>query len=187
MLGHLTKGFEETFSDRIAEWQKFEARIPEVVLLDLLQNKREDGDEGRVEPVLLVTAMMKLMFLIQMKGTAKRRFYEFVPYHYGPFAKELYADLEKLQEDGLITIDNGDEDKTKITLADPAKAKELTDQLPEELREDVQAIIDEYGGLKHNELLDRVYEEFPAYAKRSRRKRAAKKTSKKASRGRKKK
>ncbi|NLX99285.1 MAG: DUF4065 domain-containing protein [Rhodopirellula sp.] len=185
--GELTAAFEEACAEEIQQRQELDLVIPRLVALDVIQHKPSSQDEKVVEPVLLVTAMMKLMFLIQMKGTAKRRFYEFVPYHYGPFAKELYADLEKLQEDGLISIDNGEEDKTKITLADPAKAKELTDQLPEELREDVQAIIDEYGALKHNELLDRVYEEFPAYAKKSRRKKVAKKASKKASRGSKKK
>lgn len=144
---------------------------------------REHLDGGEADRVFLQDG--RVIAILEAKKPSKglwaaldqprRRFYEFVPYHYGPFAKELYADLEKLQEHGLVNIDNGDVDKTKITLAAPAKARGLTDQLPEELWEDSQTIIDGYGGRKHNEPLDRVYDKFPAYAK---------KASKKASPGR---
>ena len=49
----------------------------------------------------------------------------------------------------------------------------LTAQLPEELRENIQAVLDRYGNLGHNELLSRVCEEFSAYAKKSRHRKTA--------------
>lgn len=172
--GNLTAAWEVSEAEQIKQQQVIDEQVPRLVALEIA---RHYGDTG-----LLVTAMMKFLFLIQMRGSAKRRFYQFVPYHYGPFAKELYADLETLQEGDLIEIDNGEEDKTRITLTDPTRAKEVTQQLPEEMREDIKTILGEYGGLTHKALLNRVYEEFPAYAKKSRlRRKAKKKTSKKSS------
>jgi hypothetical protein len=65
---------------------------------------------------------MKYAFLLQMEGNGRRRFYHFVPYRYGPFTKEFYADLQKLKEEGLVHVSNdNEEDKTKITLADQTR------------------------------------------------------------------
>lgn len=98
-----------------------------------------------------------------------RHLYQFVPYHYGPFAKELYADMEKLQEERLVRVESKpEEDKTKITLTDPAKVEALLADLPAELKEDAATVIATYGDLDHNTLLEVVYEKYPAYAKKSR-------------------
>jgi len=129
-----------------------------------------------------VTALMKYAFLLQMEGNGRRRFYHFVPYHYGPFAKELYADLERLQADGLVTVDDDtDEDKTRITLANAAHADAALANLPDVLKEDVAAILDSYGNLDHSALLKTVYDKYPAYAKKSRVRNSGKGTSRKGS------
>lgn len=44
-------------------------------------------------------------------------------------------------------------------------------ELSEDLRQDVAAIVDGYGNLDHEGLLKVVYERYPAYAKKSRRRR----------------
>ena len=170
--GELTAEWEAANAEAIRQRQAFEEQVPRLVALDLLAEKA-----GRAAPEagLLLTAMMKLLFLVQMKGSARRRFYHFVPYHYGPFAKELYDDLERLQQEGLVSIEQADEDKTRLVLADADLARQMVAQLPDDLRQDVRTVLDEYGGLTHNQLLARVYEEFPAYARRSRLRHAAKK------------
>ena len=128
---------------------------------------------------MLVTALMKYAFLLQMEGGGGRRLYRFVPYHYGPFAKELYTDLENLQEEGLVSVDNDSEEdlpaadvvqagKTRVALADPERAEQALAELPDDLKEDAAAIIENYGSLDHNALLRTVYENYPAYAKKSR-------------------
>jgi len=61
-----------------------------------------------------------------------------------------------------------EEDKTKITVTDPARAEEALATLPEDLKEDVATIIETYGDLDHNALLETVYEQYPAYARKSR-------------------
>ena len=47
-------------------------------------------------------------------------------------------------------------------------AEEILADLPNDLKEDVAAIIDTYGDLEHNTLLKTVCDRYPAYAKKSR-------------------
>lgn len=50
--------------------------------------------------------IQKLLFLIDRRipNLIGGPFFKFVPYHYGPFDKHIYALLEELQLDGYITI-----------------------------------------------------------------------------------
>ena len=166
--GELTAVWEATNAEEIAAKQALHDRLPQLVVLTFLREKIRRTQHPNAEANVLVTALMKYTFLFQMEGIAKRRLYQFIPYHYGPFAKELYADLETLQEQGLITVDNGDEDKTQIAIANPKAAESAIALLPDELKEDISAILDVYGELDHNTLLATVYEKYPAYAKKSR-------------------
>jgi uncharacterized protein YwgA len=121
----------------------------------------------KADTAVLVTALMKYVFFFQMEGVAKRRLYQFIPYHYGPFAKDLYTDLETLPEQGLITVDDSDEDKTRISLINSKEIEAELAELPDDLQTDIEAIIDSYGDLDLMELLATVYEKYPAYAKKS--------------------
>lgn len=166
--GQLTAEWEAANAEWIAKQVELQEKLPQLLLLALVQEKvaraRKDA-----QAAVLVTALMKYAFLLQMEGNGRRRFYHFVPYHYGPFAKELYADLKRLQADGLVAVENDtDEDKTRISIADPAKAAEALAELPQELQENVNAILDNYGDLDHNALLRIVYEKYPFYAQKSR-------------------
>jgi len=175
--GQLTAEWEGVNADWIVQQSELQERLPRLLLLALIRERAARAKKA-AQAALLVTALMKYAFLFQMEGNGRRRFYQFVPYHYGPFAKELYDDLERLKADGLVTVDNDtNEDKTKITLADPAKAEAALSELPDDLKEDVASILDAYGDLDHNALLKTVYEKYPAYAKKSRvRKRARRRT-----------
>ena len=151
--GELTAEWEKENAEWIAERQAFYERLPRLLLLAFLQEKSKRAEREALENVVLVTALMKYAFLFQMEGASRRRFYHFVPYHYGPFAKEIYTDLEKLQQDGFVSVNDGEENKTKITLTNPAKAAAALAELPEDLQEDVATIIDRYGDLDHRTLL----------------------------------
>jgi len=176
--GELTADWEAANAGDIAKQTAFHERLPRLLVLALLAEKAKRASRTAAE--VLVTALMKYAFLLQMEGNGGRRWlYQFVPYHYGPFAKELYADLEKLQADGLVTVENDtEEDKTRIALADPAKAEETLADLPEDLREDAATVIETYGELDHNALLKTVYEKYPAYARKSRLRKGARKKGK---------
>jgi len=164
--GELTADWEARNADWIAERQAFYERLPQLVLLAFLLEKAQQARKASV----LITALMKYTFLLQMEGSTRRRLYSFVPYHYGPFAQEVYSDLEKLLQQGLVTIEEDDQ-KTRINLTAPNKAEQVLQELPEELRQDVAAIVETYGSLDHEGLLKVVYERYPAYAKKSRRRR----------------
>ncbi len=166
--GELTARWEAANAEEIAAQTAFYERLPCLLLLALLAEKTKRASQKAAQATVLVTALMKYAFLLQMEGASRRRLYHFVPYHYGPFAKELYRDLENLQYEGLVTVENDkEEDKTRITLADPARAAEALTELPEDLQEDVAIIIDTYGDLNHNQLLNAVYEKYPEFARKS--------------------
>ena len=132
--GKLTIEWEKANAEWIAQQVEFPKQLPRLILLPFLRKRANRAGRKAREAAILVTAMMKDAFLLQMEGIGRCWLYQFVPYHYGPFAKDLYADLEKLQEDGLVTVDNDtDEDKTRIVLADSAKADDALAVLPDDL------------------------------------------------------
>jgi type I restriction enzyme S subunit len=159
--GELTAEWEAANAQLIAEQQSFYDRLPQLLLLVFLQEQRA---RNKAEASLLVTALMKYVFLFQMETTTWRRLYHFIPYHYGPFAKELYSDLEALREQDFITIDNGDDVRTQIILTNSGEIEVAFSDLPKDILEDVTAILDTYGHLSHSELLKEVYKKYPAYA-----------------------
>jgi type I restriction enzyme S subunit len=163
--GELTAEWERDNAQLIADHQTLNDRLPQLLLLAILSEKAKRASP--TDAVVLVTALMKYVFLVQMEGAVQRRLYRFVPYHYGPFAKELYADLESLQQKGLITVRNGEDDKIEIRLADDQGAAQEAAQLPDDLREDMCAVLDAYGQLDHKNLLKSVYEAYPGYAVKS--------------------
>jgi len=169
--GELTAEWEAANADWIAERQAFYERLPRLVILALLAEKAKRA--GRAAATVLITALMKYVFLFQMEGNGgRRRLYHFVPYHYGPFSKEVYADLEALEQEGLVRVEKDPgEEKTKITLADAAKIEEQLAVLPDDIKQDVAVIIETYGDLDHATLLSTVYEKYPAYARKSQLKR----------------
>lgn len=196
--GELTAEWEAENAEWIAKRQSFYERLPQLVLLAFLVEKARRAGRRSAEAVMLVTALMKYAFLLQMEGNSRRRFYNFVPYHYGPFAKELYTDLRALHETRVIYLEEfgnrkeggkglalrmvaeeqapygknqikgSEERRIKIALSDPDRAEEMLAELPDDLKEDIGAVLDAYGDLDHNTLLKTVYEKYPAYAKKSR-------------------
>jgi type I restriction enzyme S subunit len=164
--GELTAEWEAANADWIAERQRFYEKLPHFTILSFLAEKARRGGRG---PQVLITTLMKYLFLLQMEGTARyRHFYHFVPYHYGPFAKEVYADLEKLEQERLVSVQrSSDEEKILISLTDPGKAEAALAELPEDLRQDVGRIVDTYGELDHHGLLETVYAKYPAFARKS--------------------
>lgn len=199
--GQLTAEWEGANAEWIAQQVDLSERLPRLVLLALIREKAVRV-EKLAQAAILVTALMKYAFLLQMEGQFRqgrvRRFYNFVPYHYGPFAKEVYADLKKLHQEGLIRVRRtgwgaGETDTSEILMAaeeqapywddssrqtqsnrieislnDVENAQKILVGLPDDLKEDVAAIIDAYGDFDHNVLLKTVYDKYPAYAKKRR-------------------
>jgi type I restriction enzyme S subunit len=100
--GDLTAEWEATRRQTIAAEQALHARLPQLVLLGFL---REHAKRSAAAAGLWLTGLMKYAFLLQMEGAAKAHLYHFVPYHYGPFARDVYTDLEALRDQGLIAVE----------------------------------------------------------------------------------
>lgn len=123
---------------------------------------------------VFLTALVKYLFLLQTKkGIRFSQPYNFIPYKYGPFTKEIYEDLEELEKKGYLTINhmdgNGEVEKMGISLS-PDRLEDvvlLSSSFSAETLQSVREIIGEYGSLPLNELLAAVYKEFPEYAVRS--------------------
>lgn len=196
--GELTAEWEAANAEWITSQINLQERLPQLLILALIREQAARAGRKVTQTAILVTALMKYVFLLQMEGKSNPQFYHFIPYHYGPFAKELYADLEKLQAQdlvhvlglkrtvavpgladrqmpyGLLSGDETESNRIEISLTDKKRADETLDVLPNDLKEDVATILDTYGDLDHNALLKTVYEKYPAYAQKSRLRRLGK-------------
>jgi len=100
--------------------------------------------------------LMKLLFLVDaaalrelgrsLSGVEWRR------WRFGPFSKDVLKTLDSLVDEGLLAVDPGPEMRY-IALVEPPK-------IPEDVRRVVDRVIDEYGFLPLNKLLEKVYSEF---------------------------
>lgn len=171
--GELTAAWEREHADLIAAEVARLERRPRLALLALLAARQA----VRTEPVG-ITSLMKYAFLAQMQGQALSqpagRLYRFVPYHFGPFAQELYADLEVLAAEGWVTVERPEGDLTTPERTDirlnPQRAAAVTAAVAElsaDERADLTQVIAQYGDLAHNALLEAVYSQYPAYARKS--------------------
>lgn len=175
--GELTAEWEATNVDLIATEVARLAQRPRLALLTLVAEQQR-----RTAAPLGITSLMKYTFLAQQEGQTLHQpinqFYDFVPYHFGPFAKDIYGDLEQLEAEGWLTIRRASEDdptapeKVEISLS-PERAglvNEAIAELNAQERVDLVAAVEAYGGLSHKDLLVMVYEKYPAYARKSLRK-----------------
>jgi type I restriction enzyme S subunit len=170
--GELTAEWEAANAEVIAQQQDLYESLPRLAILALLRENARHVAGRTEECSLLITALMKYLFLLQTESSSVRRLYHFVPYKYGPFAEEVYGDLEVLQEAGLVDVKDGLDDRTEICLTDPSAADDVLQDLPDVMLDDVRTVLEDYGDLDHAALLDAVYEKYPAYARKSRRRRS---------------
>jgi hypothetical protein len=92
-----------------------------------------------------------------------------VPHHDVPYAKEPRADLQRHQDEGIVTVANdADEEKTRLAMNHPGRAEKALTELPRNLKEEVGVIIDNYDRIYHRGLLKAVHQKYLALARKSR-------------------
>jgi type I restriction enzyme S subunit len=179
----LTRAFQGELTADLTLQEAFGFTDRQMALLRIL------NDAAQIQEPVLVTSAMKYAFLFQTEGTqAGQRVetsvaelpasyvtdpaYDFEPYKYGPFAKELYDDLEALEANGLVRIERPPKsegalrEKTEIYLVEDQVEviDDILDELPSTIREATGAVIAEYGNLSQKQLLNLVYQRYPKYS-----------------------
>ena len=159
-----------------------------MVLLLLATPTRWEEATNRINGI---TRLEKLLFLVDKEcnyGDALDEPFVFVPYHYGPYSKEVYEAVELLEEAGLIIEQRGFTDSeldraeelfysgvaTEISyerqfiLTDDGRsvASYLFRNHPQ-LEAEISRIKDTYAGLSLQTLIYHVYTEYPDYAAKS--------------------
>lgn len=92
--------------------------------------------------------------------------YEFVPYNYGPFCREVYMDAEELAEEGLVQISSVATHGYSQYSATPegiAKAHRLVELLPAHVVEHARAIVEWVRAQTFKGLVSAIYEKYPEY------------------------
>jgi uncharacterized protein (DUF488 family) len=103
--------------------------------------------------------LMKWCFLLrhESKTEGGSSFYDFVPYKYGPFSFALYQEIEKLEAMSYVLPHGGQAWKLNAEL--DSSTTEVVPAVESEIRKLVRV----FGGLSNTELLDYVYQRYPAF------------------------
>lgn len=137
--------------------------------------------DGRARWVLLALAdagaagltpvqLQKALFLLGRRRAADvgAGFYQFEPYHYGPFDAAVYHDAESLAANGLIVIDaNGGRRLRRYTLTAAGLQAVAAAIVPPSARAYVRDVVPWVQRLSFSELVRAVYEAYPEMRARS--------------------
>jgi len=167
------KAFTGELTAKWREKQKIDWELPKIterqaILLALLYYSHVV-----LKKPAMLTFTMKETFLLQREAGLDLG-YEFIPYKYGPFTKEVYEDIEELEKNLLVEKikSSRDIEKTEVTISEDFKdwVEKLIDKLPENHKTLIQSYVQKYGILSYNELIDYVYSKYSKFTTKSKRK-----------------
>ena len=135
-----------------------------------------DGNKGKNEPIEGKTRLQKQLFLAQKKLQDHKieMPYSFRPYHYGPYCKEIYSDINLLEKEGIIK-----EEEITDYYGGIVRVFSLTPQGIKEAQSlikntaicaqfnIIQAVKKEYNSMSVVDLVDFTHKAFKDYAKNS--------------------
>lgn len=103
--------------------------------------------------------LMKWLFLMRHETNIhqKNSFYDFVPYHYGPYSFTVTNELAEMQRIGFI-----DQDETHVWEKSENIKKEFI-SLSKPIWDAISYIIQKYRNLQQNQLVEYVYTTYPWY------------------------
>lgn len=134
-------------------------------LLAFLSAAQASGHRG-----LSKVQLTKFAFLFRESvGASAGLTYEFVPYKYGPFSFALYRELDSLVEKGLVQQTADSRALLSVPNGSLELARDEAGKLPRFAWPAVREVSDEYGALRHDDLLRNIYSQHPWYAQNSER------------------
>ena len=110
--------------------------------------------------------VQKLFFLLD-KGIGAYvggPYFNFEPYHYGPFDQEVYSTLEELAAEGLVEIElepRGRWNTYRLTPEGQQKGEELLERLPEEVQRFIRNVSEFVRKLSFAQLVSAIYKAYP--------------------------
>lgn len=116
--------------------------------------------------------VQKLFFLVNenVAKQAGRSYFDFQPYDYGPFDKEVYRELEQLDERGLVEITNPDSRGNRayrLTNEGSRAAREAFDGLEEPIQNYIGETVEFVRNVPFDELVSAIYQAYPDMKKNS--------------------
>jgi uncharacterized protein (DUF488 family) len=110
--------------------------------------------------------LMKWAFVLSRETTTRGgdSFYEFLPYHFGPYSFSLQRDMESFTNDGLLTDDGKHWILTK---------QSVTGIVSRAIQRDASRIVDRFRRWSLDDVIGYVYRTYPAYTVNSKRERLA--------------
>jgi len=106
--------------------------------------------------------LVKWAFLLsrEMPSVGGPSFYDFVPYHYGPFSFALFREADNLVRNGYLReIKVDGRDFWELVPDAPAN----TQSLSRDVRRDASRVVERFPDKPSDNLLDYVYKQFPQY------------------------
>lgn len=126
---------------------------------------------GKDEPLTPVQ-LQKSLFLIGEQGIPEipEEFYDFQPYHYGPFDVRVYQDADTLKEDGMVLrfkSDSGNWANTVATYSGRKRAEQLKSQMDPAVVQYIENVVDWAQSMNFRELVAAIYQAYPEYRENS--------------------
>lgn len=122
--------------------------------------------EGRsLSPVQLQKAVF-LLGQVLRSGSPDIEFYGFVPYYFGPFCAQIYADARELAGEGLAFITPsraGGWVEYGATQEGLARGEELRSKVAPDILEQLKRIVDWVRSHSFAEIVTAIYERYPEY------------------------
>ena len=117
-------------------------------------------------PPFTPVQVQKMFFLLDENISAYigGRHFNFQPYHYGPFDKKVYLEIEALSGDHLIeiaTLDGGRLKTYRLTAEGNKLGKESFKKLPGNVQQYIQDVVDFVRPLSFTELVSAIYQAYP--------------------------
>lgn len=124
-------------------------------LLRMIQ--RAGRPVGRIEAV-------KWAFLLREETASGGgdSFYDFLPYHYGPYSFSLYQEADKLVKNGYLEAVDGKH------WAATELASSVTATIDRDIGSDADRVVERFGKTPYRKLIDYVYDRNPWYTANSR-------------------
>jgi len=120
------------------------------------------ADGQPLEPVQL----QKALFLIgkELDVGKPENFYDFAPFHYGPYDRQVYVDAELLAKDGLAVVDRppGQSWRTyRATKEGIAAATNVAQAIPSRARVYVDQVVRWVKSLNFEQIVKAIYRAYP--------------------------